>query len=1066
MKKSLLFALFLFVVAALHAQAPPQGINYQAVARTSSGGPVISTGIDVRFTIWDAVSGGTQLFQESHTGSITTNVYGLFTTVIGSVNTAGFSSINWAGGSRYLEVEVDDGSGSGFVSMGRIQMQSVPYALYAANAGGGLMGATGPTGAASTVAGPTGATGAAGATGATGAASVIPGPTGAAGPTGADGVTGTTGPIGPGITSIVANGDGTLTLTYGTGGTVTTGILYGATGATGATGLAGPTGTGATGATGSDGATGVTGATGVAGDTGATGVQGATGATGIIGATGVTGATGIAGATGATGATGNTGVTGPTGTAGATGNTGSAGAAGPTGVTGSTGVSVLNGTVNPTTAVGSAGDFYINTSTNVLFGPKTSVWPGTGVSLVGPAGTTGATGITGTTGTTGSVGNTGATGPTGTGVAGATGATGPTGTVGTTGATGPTGAANISGTANYLVKFTGATSGGNALLYDNGTSLGLGTTTPGSTSLLDITSTSKGVLIPRMTSAQKLAITSPAAGLIVYDTTLGHFSYYDGSAWVTISTGGGTVTSVGTGSGLVGGPITSSGTISLANVGTAGTYGSSTQVPVITTDPFGRVSGITLNPISGLLPLGANGQTLYNNSGTWTATSNLYNDGTNVGVGVTPTLKFEVAGQSRLSDNATTTGYATVIQNTIGSGISGGALNVINSGARSIDNNAMYIQNLATKSGGSGTTKTGLVIESTGSWAPGTGQPNQGLLVNVSGADNNYSAIFNGGNVGIGISNPTQMLQVANTSVSPAISLVAGTTSTAFLEFGTAAFNNKGVIRYDNNTNTMDFWTNNTPRFTVNGNGHAGFFGAPDPGYSFLSYDLGGNAGLGLDANGVKIGDVLGGSVGNYFYTDFEGAGNFQFIGGNVGVGTNAPGQKLDVVGNVQIPAANDYLYSTPKTQVYSIAPAAFIPESNNYAIAFGFSGAGIYIGSGTSTTAGYLDAGINLPDGATITKMDAYVIDNDGTYNISVVQLWRSDAPAGTSGGSAIIMASVGPTSGASPNIQQLSTSSVSSPVVNNTSYYYYIRFGTMQANSNLHLARVAITYTVSRAD
>jgi hypothetical protein len=59
------------------------------------------------------------------------------------------------------------------------------------------------------------------------------------------------------------------------------------------------------------------------------------------------------------------------------------------------------------------GDFYINTVTNTLFGPKASgVWP-SGVSLVGPTGATGATGATGPQGATGATGATGAQGPAG-----------------------------------------------------------------------------------------------------------------------------------------------------------------------------------------------------------------------------------------------------------------------------------------------------------------------------------------------------------------------------------------------------------------------------------------------------------------------------------------------------------------------------------------------------------------------------------------------------------------------------------------------------------------------------
>ncbi len=50
--------------------------------------------------------------------------------------------------------------------------------------------------------------------------------------------------------------------------------------------------------------------------------------------------------------------------------------------------------------------------------------------------------------------------------------------------------------------------------------VGIGTTTPNSSAMLDITSplNNKGLLIPRLTSAQRIAITSPATGLIVYQT--------------------------------------------------------------------------------------------------------------------------------------------------------------------------------------------------------------------------------------------------------------------------------------------------------------------------------------------------------------------------------------------------------------------------------------------------------------------------------------------------------------------------------------------------------------------
>ena len=77
------------------------------------------------------------------------------------------------------------------------------------------------------------------------------------------------------------------------------------------------------------------------------------------------------------------------------------------------GYSVLNGTVNPTSE-GVNGDFYINTATSTIFGPKASGAWGSGTSLIGPAGATGSTGPAGATGSTGPAGAAGSTGPQGT----------------------------------------------------------------------------------------------------------------------------------------------------------------------------------------------------------------------------------------------------------------------------------------------------------------------------------------------------------------------------------------------------------------------------------------------------------------------------------------------------------------------------------------------------------------------------------------------------------------------------------------------------------------------------
>ena len=81
---------------------------------------------------------------------------------------------------------------------------------------------------------------------------------------------------------------------------------------------------------------------------------------------------------------------------------------------GADGKSILNGTAAPSSDAGAEGDFFLDTTNSVLYGPKTSIGWGNGVSLIGPAGATGAKGDTGDAGPQGEPGPTGATGPPGT----------------------------------------------------------------------------------------------------------------------------------------------------------------------------------------------------------------------------------------------------------------------------------------------------------------------------------------------------------------------------------------------------------------------------------------------------------------------------------------------------------------------------------------------------------------------------------------------------------------------------------------------------------------------------
>ena len=78
--------------------------------------------------------------------------------------------------------------------------------------------------------------------------------------------------------------------------------------------------------------------------------------------------------------------------------------------------------------------------------------------------------------------------------------------------------------------------------------VGIGTTTPMFSAVLDVSSTTKGMLIPRMSTTQRDAIASPDNGLQIYNTTLNALQTYNGTNWnslITTLTGDVTLSNAG-----------------------------------------------------------------------------------------------------------------------------------------------------------------------------------------------------------------------------------------------------------------------------------------------------------------------------------------------------------------------------------------------------------------------------------------------------------------------------------------------------------------------------------------
>ena len=249
------------------------------------------------------------------------------------------------------------------------------------------------------------------------------------------------------------------------------------------------------------------------------GNQGPVGPQGDNGVDGEAGPQGEQGAQGETGAAGQTGPQGESGAAGAQGIQGEMGLTGPTGANGPSGVNGVNGTD------GEDGiDGYIG--------------------AVGPQGIQGNTGEQGYQGDTGLPGDNGLSaydvwlglGNTGTEPDFINSLTGPEGPV-------------VTGTDSQTLYNNGSDWVATSNLTNNGTNVGIGTSSVDASAILQIESTSKGVLFPKMSLEQRNIIPSPQTGLLIFqiDNTPG-FYFYDGSSWLALTGSSGSTSGSGGGS--------------------------------------------------------------------------------------------------------------------------------------------------------------------------------------------------------------------------------------------------------------------------------------------------------------------------------------------------------------------------------------------------------------------------------------------------------------------------------------------------------------------------------------
>lgn len=127
MKK--IYTLLALAITLIASAQAPQGFNYQATVRNSSGALIVNQNVYFKFKIIQNSQIESPIYTETH--SVLTDDLGQVNLTIGqgTATNGTFSTINWGIGNCYLGIELN--TGNGFTDMGITQFLSVPYALYA-----------------------------------------------------------------------------------------------------------------------------------------------------------------------------------------------------------------------------------------------------------------------------------------------------------------------------------------------------------------------------------------------------------------------------------------------------------------------------------------------------------------------------------------------------------------------------------------------------------------------------------------------------------------------------------------------------------------------------------------------------------------------------------------------------------------------------------------------------------------------------------------------------------------------------------------------------------------------
>jgi len=379
-----------------------------------------------------------------------------------------------------------------------------------------------------------------------------------------------------------------------------------------------------------------------------------------------------------------------------------------------------------------------------------------------------------------------------------------------------------------------------------------------------------GIVIPAGTTGQRGAST---LGNIRYNSTTGLFEGYNG-AWTAFASGSG-VTSIATGTGLTGGPITSTGTISIDVTGvTAATYGSSLVVPVIAVNAQGQITSATNTTI--------NAVTL--TTGT---------------ISTTPSGSTDIANKSYVD---------TIAQglDTKASVVAGTTVNITLSGTQTIDGIVLVSGDRVLVKNQTASADNGLYLCAAGAWTRTTDMdtwaevPGAYVFVETGStlADTGWVCTSNaGGTIGVtaitwaqfsGAGSGVSSITFGSTGLTPATATtgavtVAGTLAVANGGTGQASTLTQYGVVYGSTTTAMASTAAGTTTTVLHGNAS----GAPSFGAVSLTADISGTlpvANGGTNITSYAIGDLIYASTTGILSKLADVATGNALISGGVGV--------------------------------------------------------------------------------------------------------------------------------------------------------------------------------------